>query len=69
MHCRYNTTSGEHLGSLDPNSRQPAIGGAGWTDIIYGVNAYFMKDGSVAVFEEEVFYEKVIVYRIPPGWC
>ena len=27
----------------------------GWTDIIYGINAYFREDGSVIVLEEEVF--------------
>eukprot|EP00038_Savillea_parva_P010978 m.6084 g.6084 ORF g.6084 m.6084 type:complete len:92 (+) comp1912_c0_seq1:605-880(+) len=65
----YNATNGAHLGTLDPGKKAPEIGGAGWTDMAYGINPYFRSDGAVVVLEEEVFYEKIIVYIIPPGWC
>ena len=34
-----------------------------------GAIAATRKDGSVVVFVEDVFYEKLVTFQIPPGVC
>ena len=52
---------------MNPETRN--VRGTGWLDMRNGLTARFLRDGSVVVMEEAVFYEHVVVYRIPAQVC
>jgi len=57
------TEDGKYLGSLLPGPEVDKTGG--WIDTMYGVRANQLAEGSYIVFAEEVWHEKVLIYRIP----
>lgn len=60
----YDSTDGLYLGSLLPG---PEVDKAsGWIDTMYGVRATRRTDGEYLVFAEEVWHEKVLIYRLKP---
>jgi len=59
----YDTGDGKYLGSLLPGPEVDKT--SGWIDTMYGVRANQLADGSYIVFAEEVWHEKVLIYRIP----
>jgi len=58
----YDTDNGNYLGSLLPGPEVDKT--SGWIDTMYGVRANQLADGSYIVFAEEVWHEKVLIYRL-----
>ena len=57
----YNAESGTLLGRMLPG---PEVGNAmGWLDCTHGLTAYRRADGEYLVFEEEVYWGKVLVFQ------
>eukprot|EP01044_Picomonas_judraskeda_P005638 COSAG03_NODE_539_length_7083_cov_4.852377_1_plen_403_part_00 len=64
----YNGKTGKLLGELNPDDKA-YMGGSGWMDIADGTSAFMRGDGSVLVFAEDVFFEKMVTYLLPRGVC
>ena len=64
----FDATTGENKGALNPDNEY-FMGSAGWIDIEDGAIAALRKDGSVVVFVEDVFFEKMVTFQIPTGVC
>jgi hypothetical protein len=58
----YDTGDGHYTGSLLPGPEVDNAGG--WIDTMYGVRAAQLKNGEYLVFAEEVWHEKVLMYRL-----
>ena len=58
----YDTGDGHYLGSLLPGPEVDKT--SGWIDTMYGVRAEQLADGEYLVFAEEVWHEKVLMYRL-----
>ena len=63
----FDTATGEIKGTMNPETDN--VRGTGWLDMRNGLTARFLRDGSVVVMEEAVFYEHVVVYHIPAQVC
>jgi len=61
----YDTHDGSYLGSLLPGPEVDHT--SGWIDTMYGVRANQLADGSYLVFAEEVWHEKVLMYKWDGG--
>jgi hypothetical protein len=60
----YDTETGKNVGLLAPGAE---VGGnMGWIDMPEGTTAYQEKDGSILVFTEDDFKERIVFYRLPP---
>jgi hypothetical protein len=58
----YNTADGSYLGSLFPGPEVDKT--SGWIDTMYGVRANRLASGEYLIFAEEVWHEKVLMYRL-----
>jgi hypothetical protein len=59
----YDTETGQNVGLLAPG---PEIGGdMGWIDMPEGTTAFQRKDGSLLVFTEDNFKERIVQYHLP----
>jgi hypothetical protein len=58
----YNIDDGTYIGSLLPGPEVDRT--CGWIDTMYGVRAHETAPGEYLVFAEEVWHEKVLMYRL-----
>lgn len=58
----YDTEDGSYLGSLQPGPEVDKT--SGWIDTMYGVRAHQLANGDYLIFAEEVWHEKVLMYRL-----